>query len=467
MPTPTNDARDDADDNDRTVSQSEQVEDRDHIEGERDIPSVNRRSNSSNSEGPGAAQKAIVAVCGLLALLFAGAYYYPKLKGGAPQNAASSAIAPEKTGTLAATPQDTQLPTAVKAEVDRKAAALAQAEAARAARNRPPPIVPALGDNQVGGLPPPNVQRVLTPEEKAEARKRQEALDQLERRKRSPLIAYDATRGGSAGAEKTETGRRGPLSIEEATAIAQKIADGQAGGSSGGLGGLAGTPRTPPKPSANGSDDLGGKITPTTVSRVSAATLPNRDLLLTQGTFIDCTLETALDSTVPGFTRCVTTRNIYSNSGRVVIFERGTKIIGQYQGGIKQGQSRIFIMWTRAETPHGVVINLDSPSTDPLGAAGAPGDVDTKFWARFGSALLLSIIQDAFDIAKQEVSDSDSVILQAGNTEDTSKSAAEIALENSINIPPVLYKNQGEKINVILARDLDFSDVYSLRLSSN
>ena len=45
----------------------------------------------------------------------------------------------------------------------------------------------------------------------------------------------------------------------------------------------------------------------------------------------------------------------------------------------------------------------------------------------------------------------------------SSKDAASIAVENSINIKPTLYKNQGEIIKIFVARDVDFSTVYELR----
>ena len=34
------------------------------------------------------------------------------------------------------------------------------------------------------------------------------------------------------------------------------------------------------------------------------------------------------------------------------------------------------------------------------------------------------------------------------------------ALKNSINIPPTGYINQGSRINIIVARDVDFGSVY-------
>jgi len=45
------------------------------------------------------------------------------------------------------------------------------------------------------------------------------------------------------------------------------------------------------------------------------------------------------------------------------------------------------------------------------------------------------------------------------------QSVANTALENTINIPPTLTKNQGETVALIIAHDLDFSNVYQLRVS--
>jgi type IV secretion system protein VirB10 len=39
-----------------------------------------------------------------------------------------------------------------------------------------------------------------------------------------------------------------------------------------------------------------------------------------------------------------------------------------------------------------------------------------------------------------------------------------MALENSINIPPTIYKNQGDIIGMLVGEDIDFSDIYALRM---
>lgn len=211
-----------------------------------------------------------------------------------------------------------------------------------------------------------------------------------------------------------------------------------------------------------GGGELAEKLQPMRLTGSSAGRLRNRDMLITQGTQLDCVLETRLVTTQPGMTTCHLTRDVYSTSGRVVLLDRGSKVVGFYQGGMRQGQARIFVQWSRIETPSGVVINLDSPGTGPLGEAGLGGWIDRHFWERFGGAIMISMIGDLGDWASRQGSRQGDNSIQFSNTSNGVESAATEALRNSINIPPTLYKNQGERVNILVARDLDFSDVYSL-----
>lgn len=203
-------------------------------------------------------------------------------------------------------------------------------------------------------------------------------------------------------------------------------------------------------------------LTPTQLEGSRAGTLGNRDFIVAMGTSIPCVLETALASDQPGFASCIINRDVLSDNGRVVLMEKGTQIVGEYRGGLNRGQKRLFVLWNRAKTPKGVIITLASPATDALGRAGMDGYVDTHWWECFGSAILLSIVGDATTYAGSRLQDSD---VQAQNTTTTGQQAAAIAVEQSINILPTLTKHQGELVSIFVARDLDFSDVYSLRVT--
>ena len=207
-------------------------------------------------------------------------------------------------------------------------------------------------------------------------------------------------------------------------------------------------------------NELLDKLKPTPLDGLRASRLPNRNLIVTQGTSIPCVLETAMSSDVPGFVSCVVLRDVMSDSGNVVLMEKGTQIVGEYRGDLRRGSQRLFVLWTRAKTPTGVIVALASPATDALGRAGFDGEVDNHFWQRFGAALLLSIAGDASAIGRQQLQNNE---IQINNSTGAANNAAAIVVDRSINIPPTLTKNQGELVNVFVARDLDFSGVYKLR----
>jgi type IV secretion system protein VirB10 len=193
---------------------------------------------------------------------------------------------------------------------------------------------------------------------------------------------------------------------------------------------------------------------------VRAQMLPTQRLLLPKGAFIDCTLETAIDSTLPGMTTCVMATDTFGADGKVVLLERGTKLVGETRGQVAQGSARVFVVWDEARTPTGVVVPLASPGADELGRSGLPGTADHHFWERFGAAMLVSVVDGVVQAAVQSSrSNSGTVVVNPSSTQDV---LTEV-LKNTINIPPTVRKQQGDRIQVLVARDLDFRAVYDLR----
>ncbi|MCH6205471.1 type IV secretion system protein VirB10 [Brucella ciceri] len=203
-------------------------------------------------------------------------------------------------------------------------------------------------------------------------------------------------------------------------------------------------------------------LRPTLLEGARAGTLGNRNFIVAMGNSIPCVLETALASDQPGFTSCVIDRDVLSDNGRVVLMKKGTQVVGEYRGGLQRGQKRLLVLWNRAKTPEGVIITLASPATDALGRSGFDGHVDRHWWERFGSALLLSIVGDTTSYASSRLQNSG---VEAQDTMSAGQQAAAIAVEKSIDIPPTLNKHQGEVVSIFVARDLDFSDVYRLRVT--
>jgi type IV secretion system protein VirB10 len=194
-------------------------------------------------------------------------------------------------------------------------------------------------------------------------------------------------------------------------------------------------------------------------STVEAKVLPTQRLLLPKGSFLDCTLETAIDSTLPGMTTCILATDSFSADGSVVLLERGTKLVGETRGQVRQGAARLFVLWTEARTPTGVIVPLASPGTDELGRSGLPGEVDRHFWDRFGAAILVTVIDGAVQAAVQSRNSSGTVIVDPSASRDVMTEV----LKSTIDIPPTITKANGDRIQVLVARDLDFRSVYELR----
>ena len=198
----------------------------------------------------------------------------------------------------------------------------------------------------------------------------------------------------------------------------------------------------------------------------AAPMLGNRSLTLPKGTAFTCALKTQVISAASGLVGCQVQRNVYSDDGRVLLIERGSHLDGEYRiASVRPGTVRIPVLWTRIRTPHGVTVDIESPGTGPLGESGIDGYVDNRWPERIGAAMLLSVIDDSVKLviaeAGQRATATDTVVLPS-TTSNTSK-LAEKVLDSTINIPPLIYQNQGGIVGIYVARDVDFSSVYELK----
>lgn len=290
--------------------------------------------------------------------------------------------------------------------------------------------VPAPGQGQAAADPTTERLEKMRQERMAAIAKEQARQDAM---RRAPIMAVSAGTGPLGAI----TGTNGPFSNLRVGG------NGEQGGEGG--------------PNAKEANNLARQLNGMDIERVDAGRLTNRNFLITAGMQIPCVLQTAMDSTQPGLASCLVPQDIWSMNGSVILMEKGTRVLGEYQGGFSRGQNRIFVLWNRAITPSGVSVSLGSPAADQLGRAGMGGKVDNFFWQRFGAALLLSIVGDAGDAISNEVSGADQVF-------NTPNQAAGVAVQDAARIRPRLRAAQGKEMTIMVARDVDFSKVYSLRL---
>lgn len=281
------------------------------------------------------------------------------------------------------------------------------------------------------------VEPSLSPEEKAAAKKAQELAD---RRQRAPLVLVnkrDKDGGeGNSDVRKEASRRMAELQRNTQEALQTMVQAGET------------------------EDESMNALSTGSVEVVEAGYVTDKSYKLLQGKVIPAVLESAINSDLPGMLRAVVSEAVYSEDGNVLIIPKGSRLIGEYSSGVKRGQSRIFVIWSRMVRPDGIDIKMDSPGTDSLGRSGMTGFVDTHFMERFGASALLSLI-GGYAQSESENDNQREAVASSFNK------SSEIALEDSINIPPTIHINQGELINVFVAKDLNFKKAIQYAQRSN
>lgn len=191
--------------------------------------------------------------------------------------------------------------------------------------------------------------------------------------------------------------------------------------------------------------------------RTAAAFGGFQDMRIAPGRLIRGVLETAISTDQPGGIRAIVSEDVYSEDGQRVLIPKMSRLWGEYRATVISGQKRVGVIWSRLIRPDGVDVALRGIGTDALGTSGLEGDVDTKFWTRFGGAILQSMLE----VAEERASDDQDIQIVAGDTQ----TAASVALQQAQNVAPTIYVDQGTTINVLVANDLDFRDVTLLGFS--
>jgi len=199
------------------------------------------------------------------------------------------------------------------------------------------------------------------------------------------------------------------------------------------------------------------------ISTVAGVHHYDPNLFLVRGTFIPCSMDVKLISMIGGQITCTISEDIYSANGNVLLVEKGSTAVGTYKKtGLQNGMNRLYAIWEDIRTPNNIVISIGSGASDELGSAGMVGEVDNHWMMRLGGAILLSVIDDGLQYAVNRQS-SNGGTFYLGNTQQNTQNMADTALKQFINIPPTLYKFQGDLINIYVNKDVDFSKVYRLK----
>jgi type IV secretory pathway VirB10-like protein len=178
--------------------------------------------------------------------------------------------------------------------------------------------------------------------------------------------------------------------------------------------------------------------------------------VLTADRNINAILVNDIDSSLGGKVIAQIEDNIYAAHGRNILIPIGSKAIGYYQPLSKVGDTRLQIIWSRIITPKGVDININSELADQMGRSGLAGEVDTRFFDRYGMALLISTISALSQTAIN--ADKNQAVFINTYGKELSNISAKI-LEEQINIKPIITINAGARILISPLDDIWFRNV--------
>ena len=188
---------------------------------------------------------------------------------------------------------------------------------------------------------------------------------------------------------------------------------------------------------------------------------------IAQDRYIAVQLETGINTQVgadePGSVILQTTRDVYGYHGRLVLVPKGSRLVCTFKAPGDMGSSqiginceRILMAGHRAE-----IVDIGSNVTNQQGWLGVSGEVDNRFWQRYGNAFLLTGISTAVRYAaastKSENDDGEVATAAAEKaSEELSNKFGEITadmLEKTIDLKPIIQIPQGTRLQIRPATD--------------
>lgn len=172
---------------------------------------------------------------------------------------------------------------------------------------------------------------------------------------------------------------------------------------------------------------------------------------------INAVLKNEINSELGGKVMAQIERDVYGGHGRFVLIPAGTEAVGSYSPADKVGQERLSIKWERLITPDGINIHVGNAfMADSMGRAGISGEVDERFWDRFGMPLLMTVFSSATAYAVPVQSEAEGAVVE--NFSKGSMSMAQSVLEQSLDMKPRIIIPHGARILISPVKDIWFPE---------
>ena len=172
---------------------------------------------------------------------------------------------------------------------------------------------------------------------------------------------------------------------------------------------------------------------------------------------VETGINTQLDGGSGGPVVLQVSRDVFGYHSRNILIPKGSRMVCGFKPLEKVGSSRaplrcsrILLGGNRAE-----IFGMKANAADMQGGLGVSGEVDNRFWERYGTAFILAGISTAVRAAStstttNETLASQSSALQTGG-EELSQRFGDIsatALEKTVNLNPILKIAQGTRVQI-------------------
>lgn len=190
----------------------------------------------------------------------------------------------------------------------------------------------------------------------------------------------------------------------------------------------------------------------TSVERLQAPASP---YVLQAGAVIPAALVTGLRSDAPGVAIAQVTQDVHDSlGGGVLLIPAGSRLVGDYDAEVRDGQSRLRVAWTRLILPSGRSIVLDKlPAADAQGMAGLQDGVD-RHGGRILAAAALSTLLAIGAESGSSSDESDLVRAIRRGSADAVTDVGHQVVGRSLDRAPTLTIRPGAPLRVLLAKDL-------------
>lgn len=178
------------------------------------------------------------------------------------------------------------------------------------------------------------------------------------------------------------------------------------------------------------------------------------------GTVIPSIMLGGVNSDLPGQIMAQVSQNVFDTAtGRHLLIPQGSRLVGNYDHQVIQGQNRVMVVWNRLIYPDASSVNLDGMAgADQGGYAGFKDKTNTHFWPTFSNALMLSAITAGVQLSQPQPRQGDSSYsgqqVVAGSLGMQMNNLGIGTIGRNMGRAPTLQIRPGYVFNVLVNRDM-------------